>query len=341
MGITRKQQEWIDAYLREKLGEDDLQEFETALAGDELFKKEFLFQQSLAKAARLDAVREAMEQARINNLLKNKKVHPKFEIVQNTIKAAKTKNKNRKQWQTIKICLLRGAIAACILLTGSWIGWTNHLKKDVEKELLAVFDKTDLIGSDINQENKKNKKSGLRSINPVTDTADRAAIIKDKLDKIKIALSEKHADEVLRLINNLQMQFDYQSEELENYKEEIIEYKLDEIDELYREERFDEALSLLQDLQKQLPSGTAQPALKYYEANLYAQITNYTQSIKMLRRLIRQESNIQDDARWLLGLLYLKTNEKTKAKKQFEILAEESEQYKDKARQKLKKHYLL
>jgi len=294
MNISKDQQDLIDAYLEDKLTEEMRQRFETMLATDKVFEEEFIFQQSLAETAALDSVKKAMEKARTDNLPDNKSALPEFEMVQNNIKAAKTKNIERQRRHKIRRLLVRvAAVAACILLMGSWVGWTNHLKKDINEELLVVFDETDLRDSDINKESKK---TGLRSPKPITNIANREAIIKDKLD---------------------------------------------EIDTLYHKERFDEALALLEDLQKQLPSGTAQPALRYYEANLYAQTADYTQSIKTLKRLTRKKSDIEDDARWLLGLLYLKTNERRKAKKEFKILAEASKQYKDKARQKLKKHYLL
>ncbi len=335
--MSNDQQNLIDAYLNNELTEEMRQRFEKMLATDKVFEEEFIFQQSLAETAALDSVREAMEQVRMENLLDDTTILPEFKMVQNTIKTAKAKNIKRKQQNVVKIWLIRGAVAACILLTGLWVGWANHLENDVNKELAEVFDVAAIQDSDINEEIKR---SGLRSMEP-TKIADREAIIKEELDKIEIALSEKHSGEALEMINNLQTQFEYESQRLDNYKKEIIEHKLSEIQTAHREKRFDEAIELLKNLQSQLPHGTAQPALKYYEANLYAQTANYDESIKILRRLTRQKSDIQHDARWLLGLLYLKTNEKAKAKKEFETLTQQSEQYKDKALQKLRKHFIL
>jgi len=69
MNISQHQQALIDAYLRDELTEHTKQSFETALASDEIFKKAFIFQQNLAEAAALSSVKEAMEQARVDNLV--------------------------------------------------------------------------------------------------------------------------------------------------------------------------------------------------------------------------------------------------------------------------------
>lgn len=309
MNISKNQQDLIDAYLSDELTDEMRQRFETMLATDKVLQEEFIFQQSLAETAALDSVKKAMKQARTENLPDNKCAYSEFKMVQNSIKAAKTKNVKRQRRHKIRRLLIQAAVAACILLTGSWILWANGLKKDTEKALLAVFNETDLqglntqdIGKDYALEGHNDTKLRSVSASPsaldtVTNTADRELIIKSKLKEIETAYREKH---------------------------------------------FDEALEILNDLQNQLASGSSlQSTFSYYKANLYAQTADYPQSIKTLRRLTRKKSDIQDDAHWLLGLLYLKTNEKAKAKKQFKILVETSKQYKDKARQKLKKHYIL
>jgi len=69
MDIPQYQQDLIDAYLRNELTEQMRKNFETSLATDETFKKAFIFQQSLAEAVTLNPVKEAMEQARVDNLV--------------------------------------------------------------------------------------------------------------------------------------------------------------------------------------------------------------------------------------------------------------------------------
>lgn len=355
MNIPHHRQNLIDAYLRDELTEEMRQHFENLLATDEVFKEEFIFQQSLLEATALDPIKEAMEQARTDNLLKNKDTNPEFEIVRNSIETARTKNKKRKQRRIMKMWLIRGAVAACVLFTGFW-AWTNHIEKNVDKELLALFDATDWQGSNIYDKGEGYHIDGqddsrLRSMTtpvkesvtkPVPDDADKETAIKDKLYKIETTYLEKRFNETLQLINDLQKKYKYRSEKLDNYRAEIIKHKLEEIETAYHKKRFDETFRLIENLGRQLSSGNSlQPVLRYYKANLYAQTEDYTKSIGILKPLTRQKSDIEDDARWLLGLSYLKINEKAKAKREFKILAEASEKYKEKAQQKLKKHYFL
>jgi len=227
----------------------------------------------LVEAAALDSVKEAMEQARIDNLLDEKTTHPEFEIVQNNIETAKNRNIKTQRQQKVKRWLTRGAVAACVLLT-SFGGWMDYLKRDIEKDLVEAFnyfpeDSPDLI--------------------EVSGGADVA------WSKLKKAVNEKRFDKAFGLIEVLRKEYDYDRSE----------------------------------------------ELTYYEAVLYAQTENYIKSTAILRKLINENAEIKNDARWLAGLIYLKTNEKGKAKKEFEILVTASEKYKNKAREKLKKHFLL
>lgn len=275
MNISYEQQDLIDAYLRDELTEGMRQNFERELATDEIFKKEFIFQQSLTEAARLEPVKEALEQARVDNLLDNKTAHPKFEIIQNSLGEAKTENIIYLRRQRIKKLIVGGLAAACIVLV-SIGGWARHLKKDVERELnyVNISLPTDL--SDMQQ------------------VSGRKEVIEYKLKKAKKAYEAGDFEEALRLFGELRENHYYQSDEL-----------------------------------------------IYAQAIAYARIENYTKSITLLEKLIHKKSDIEYDARWYAALVYLKINEKDKAKSQFNTLVQNSEKYELDARKKLQKHYFL
>lgn len=275
MNISQQQQNLIDAYLRDELTEVMRQNFDRELATNEVFKKEFIFQESLSEAARLEPVKEAMEQARVDNLLDNKTAHPKFEIIQNNLGEAKAENIIYLRRQRIKKFIVRGLAAACIVLV-SLGGWTTHLKKDVEKELNYVN-----------------------------------VILPTDLDDIQQVSG----------------------------REEVIEYKLTEAKKAYEAGDFEEALRLFEELKENhyyQPDG-----LIYAQAIAYARIENYTESVTLLEEIIHKKSDIEHDARWYAALVYLKINEKNKAKNQFNTLVQNSEKYESSARKKLQKHYFL
>jgi len=275
MNISPQQQNLIDAYLRDGLTEEMKQNFESALATDEVFKKEFIFQQSLAEAADLESVKEAMEQAKVDNLLDNKPAHPEFKIVQNTLREAKAENIKDHWWQRIKKLSIGGLAAACVVLA-SFGGWAIHLKNDVERGI----NHADVSLS-----------SDLGDIQHVSGNRE---VVKFKLEEAKKAYEAEDFDKVFSIFKRLREQYDYQPDEL-----------------------------------------------IYYETTMHARTGNYKESIKLLNELIQKKSHIEHDARWYAALVYLKTNEKIKAKEQFNVLVQHSEKYKSKARKKLQKHYFL
>jgi len=261
MNISQQQQNLIDAYLRDELTEVMRQDFERELATNEVFKKEFVFQQSLIEAARLEPVKEALEQARVDNLLDNKTAHPKFEIVQNSLREAKGENVIYLRRQRIKKLIIGGLAAACILMV-SLGGWARYLKKDVERELNYV---NILLPTDLGD---------------MQQVSGRQEVIEYKLKEAKKAYEAGDFKEALRLFGELRENHYYQSDEL-----------------------------------------------IYSQAIAYARIENYTESIILLEKLIRKESDIEHDARWYVALIYLKINEKDKAKSQFNALVQNSEKY--------------
>lgn len=275
MNISQYQQNLIDAYLREELTEGMRQDFERELASNKTFKKAFIFQQSLAEATALNPVKEAMEQARIDNILDNKPIHPEFKIVQNTLREAKTENITYRRWQRIRKLVIGGLAAACVVLA-SFGGWAKHLKNDVEKEMNYVDVLYSFESDDIQQ------------------VGARKEVIEHKLKEAKKAYQKEDFERVIKLFDELREKHHYQSDDL-----------------------------------------------IYAQAITYTRMGNDKESIKLLNELIHKKSDIEHDARWYVALVYLKTNEKIKAKEQFNNLVQHAEKYRSKARKKLQKHYFL
>jgi len=275
MTISQDQQNLIDAYLREELTGQMKQNFETELASDKVFKKAFIFQQSLAEAIDLDSVKEAMEQARIDNLIENKSVSPELKIVQNTLSEAKTENIADRKWRRIGKLIIGGLAAACVLLAG-FGGWAIHLKKDIERAMYQANILPSFESVDIQQ------------------VGGRKDVIEYKWKEAKKAYDVEDFEKTLMLLNELQEDHHYQSDEL-----------------------------------------------IYFQAVVYTQMDNYNGSIKLLKTIIRKKTDIEYDARWYVALVYLKTNEKSKAKEQFNILVQNSEEHQSEALKKLQKHYFL
>jgi len=122
-------------------------------------------------------------------------------------------------------------------------------------------------------------------------------------------------------------------------RKEVIAYKLKEAKKAYKAGDFKEALRLFGELRENHYYQSDE--LIYAEAIAYARIENYTESITLLKQIIRKKSDIEYEARWYVALVYLKTKEKNKAKSQFNILVQNSEKYESAARKKLQKHYFL
>jgi len=118
---------------------------------------------------------------------------------------------------------------------------------------------------------------------------------------------------------------------------EVIGIKLNRLNDMYMQRQFDEASNIIQQLKIQY--NFSSDDLKYLEAVLFAQSEEYGKSIEVLRKLIEENSAIGGDARWLRGLLLIKINNKPEAKKELDILIEESEKYKFEARKALETYY--
>ncbi len=285
MGVTKTQQILINAYLKNELQGETLQNFEKELETNPVLKEELVFQQSISKAAKLKAVKEAMAQARIHNLLQNKEQYPQLGSVQHNIKEARTINRKQERKQKRRRLLAFGAIAASVLLV-LFCGWKQQLENKLDKDLVFAME----------------------------------AKLPNVFEPTIIAAGPSSEIELSGAI------------------EEFIKQKLKDMKKAHVEGRFEEVFIIL----KQLEARDYKPEqLLFYEAGLHAQSEDYEKSSELLNALIQENNDIEYDARWLSGLIYLKLDNTEKAKKEFEVLVKESTEYQNKAREKLKNHCLL
>jgi len=211
MNISKIQQEWIDKYLRNELEEEALGKLHFEMEHNADFKHELTVQIALAKAAKLNAVKDVMSKARTNNVMSQKQKHPQFKYVQNIIKQAKYKNENQNNQKTIRKWLVRGTIAASFLFIGLIVKNIN-LKADVQKEIVSVYENLKIS----NDQSFTMEQVGARS-----------DVISIKLNKLSEAFNEKRYNESLSLIQQLEQQLKYESDNL-SFAKAVLYSQLDD-----------------------------------------------------------------------------------------------------------------
>lgn len=276
MSITELQQEWIDKYLRDEMDGEALENFNNALKSNKIFKNEFVFQKSLRDAAELEAIRESISQAKIDNAIQNKNADPQFKMIQNSITEARSKNLKIEQRQSLISLVKRIAVAASILFV-AFVGWNNFRTNEFDKDF-------EMIVNNIEYKDIKNKE-----IQKVSGSSD---VIRNKIEKMEKAHKENRFDEAFKFIHELKSsQFKYYPVQLQ-----------------------------------------------YVEAVMHTQKAGYPKALEILNPIIQGNTIYKNESRWLRSLIYLKTNENIKAKDDLEILID-SKSYRDKAEQKLNKHF--
>lgn len=203
MVISKQQQEWIDKYLKDELDEDHSLRFQNELSKNKDFKNEFIFQQSLYYASKLDDVQKLISHARIKNTIASKEADPRFKTVKNSIDTARSNNSKGAQQKTLKRWLF---VAASVLIIG-FIGLTYGNRSDLDQELISYF-------QDINYSND--------NVELVQEVSGRDDAIKSKLDKLQKAQTESRFSDALTLIQDLsKQQYDYDPSGLLFYEASI------------------------------------------------------------------------------------------------------------------------
>lgn len=114
MELNIQQEELAGAYVKQELTNKVLSDFETELAHNAALQEEVIFQKSILSALKLDRVEQAMHQAKIDNMVDDKKENPQFKVIQNNMQQARISNINRQK--RIRRWWMSGlAVAACML----------------------------------------------------------------------------------------------------------------------------------------------------------------------------------------------------------------------------------
>lgn len=105
-----------------------------------------------------------------------------------------------------------------------------------------------------------------------------------------------------------------------------------EAEQAFKSEKWGEVLSIFEDLRNNY--SYENDAMLLYEGIIYYQKANYPIAIKRFEKIIntsKNDTSIKHEAHWYLGSLYLKTEQKYRAKEQFKILSQTSVSYRKKA----------
>ena len=146
MKITYKQYELVTAYLKGELSGKERTDFEATLATNEVLREELIFQRSILSAVQLNVTAATLQQATLDNLLEDKTLHPKLEVIQNDMQQARVYNINRQK--RVRRWWISGlAAVACVL---GVLFFSNHLitNAQLDKEIASWEIEFDTSGSD-------------------------------------------------------------------------------------------------------------------------------------------------------------------------------------------------
>ncbi len=114
-----------------------------------------------------------------------------------------------------------------------------------------------------------------------------------------------------------------------------VQDKLDDAKNQYKDNDFDAALNTL----NEIPVKDMKDYILLAKGTIYAKQGNNKESVEPLSKAAQSEDIvIKDEAHYILGLVYLRMENKTKAEKQFNKLSGENEKYRDEADRLLNKY---
>lgn len=136
MKLTHIQLDSVAAYVKGELSGEALTDFKIALAMNETLREEVAFQRSLLSAVRLNVAVKTLEQSTLNNLLKDKTLHPEFSVIQKNIQQARTDN-SKRQRRIRKHWMLGLTTAACVFLIGI-VGLNTYLNSQLDSDMEEI-----------------------------------------------------------------------------------------------------------------------------------------------------------------------------------------------------------
>lgn len=255
MKLTHTQLDLVAAYVKDELSGKAMTDFEAALAENEVLREEVLFQRSLLNALQLNVVADTLRQATFNNLLEGKTLHPKFELIQNTVNQVRIDNAKRQRH--IRRRWLSGLVAAACVLGAVFFGNTLMPNYQLNNTIASWEVEFDALGSKFEE------------VGSTTNIDEEVQVAKEQYAK-------GNKETALAKLNMIP-------------KEELPDHIL-------------------------LAKGKIEAQLKNYQAS--------KQSLLLATK--SNEATIRDDARLVLGMVYLRLNEKEAAKNQLEQIRTES-----------------
>lgn len=210
MNVNDRHQYLIKKYLKNELTENELNELKEELHNNKTFKSDFIFQQSLQSAVQMRTIKDTIAQARIENILENKKDYPQFKSVKNSIDEARLLNLKLKKRQHLFTMVKTGAVAASILIFGLFV-WNNNIDDDIAKDLAIIYN--DVI-------------HGKEQDFEIQEVGARSEVIEYKLEKLNQAQSENDFNDALTILSELK-DIDYSPLSIQYYEAVLLTQKTD------------------------------------------------------------------------------------------------------------------
>lgn len=206
MELNTQQNELAGAYVKQELTNKVLSDFETELAHNAALQEEVIFQKSIVSALKLDRVEQAMHQAKIDNMVDDKKENPQFKVIQNNMQQARIDNANRRR---IRRRWASGLATAASIVLISIFGLKMYLNNQLDSDMAEVATTVELRGISLTENTK--------------EVSARPDVIRVKLKQAEQAFKEGNWEATLSIFGQLRNQYKYNSFEM-NFCESIIFY---------------------------------------------------------------------------------------------------------------------
>jgi hypothetical protein len=209
--LTNSQIEKALAYVRGKMKPDEQLDFEISMSNNPALKEEVDFQSSIISALNLDGVEAQIDQARIENLLKQKKSHPKYEAIQKNLKLARTANASKTN-QFKKIL----AFSIAILFVGaiSIVGMSSSQEDKLSLSFLEITNSLDF-------------QAILLPVGEYKQVDARITFINDVIMKARVSYENQNWGEALSYLQQIVDRNDLNFVEIQFYKSVLLFHQKD------------------------------------------------------------------------------------------------------------------
>ncbi len=276
MKLSDKQQELIDAYVKQELEGEALESFEQELSENKFLKEEVRFRQGIRSVFQVKSVEEVIEQAKSDPLLEEaneRKIdHPQLGNVHDVIQQAKLENHVDKR-RTIRRLVAVGIAASILLFIGIGNWWSLG-----EQSLPNLADG-----------NFSAPAIELTYTAPEIESVSATQRVQALLSEALEAYRNKQFDKTLSIFNNLRSEYNYETDEMLLY-EAIIDYQ---------SENYKAATDILQSITTK--NSKIKNEAHWYLALAYLKTEQKELAKKQLEVVAEQASVHQKNAKKLLG----------------------------------------